>query len=900
MRLRSILAAGAASISMAVTLATPAHAQSTGSIEVDKEIVVTAAKSGTTKGVEGVVTPSGSKSRQVLTQEFISNQRAGQSINDIINMVPGVSFQNNDPYGGSGGTMSIRGFDSSRISQTFDGIPLNDTGNYALYSQQQLDPELIDQVNVNLGTTDVDSPTAAASGSTVNYRTRNPTDDFHARLQGSIGEYGFFRYFGVIDTGIFTSFGTKAWIAMSHAQNYNPYQHSSATSKFQYNAKIYQPIGSNGDFISIAGHWNRGRNNNFSSVPLRTDTVQSALNPAARVVGSGSGNRFPLNAGEANYNIGACTVAAANAGVADTPNTCGTLFDQNFNPSDTGNIRINSRFTLADHLILTIDPSFQYVKANGGTGAVKGNEGFYTKAPSGTNPGTVPIFGYIGGQPYFGGVDLNGDGDVLDTSTYASNKALSNTARGVEVYAPSETRTRRWGVIANLIWNPVPGQTLRLNYSHDYGNHKQTGEVTALRIDGKTGSFFPIDNPILDATGKPMQKRNRQSFAILDQVAGEYVGKFFDNALTINAGVRSPWFTRKLNNYCVTEAGGTFVDCFNDPASQAAFLAANPTYIPPTSRTIKFHKLLPTAGINYDVNAHASIYASYTKGLQVPGTDNLYQSLGYAAGAAQPVPETTDNFDLGLRFRSGKIQAQLAGWYTVFKNRLASSYDPVNDITIYRNLGLVHKYGIDGSVMYAPTESISLYAFGSVLKSKILNNVQAGICSTAQVTDGASTGIGTCTAAGQPIYALTAGKREAGSPTYMVGGRAEGRYGPVQLGIQIKRTGSRYVNDQNTPIYQCATATSNNSLSNGTCLKANTLYKVYGSKASGYTTVDLDAKVKLGFVGLNDTTFLQINVTNLFNEFYVAGFTGNSANTAIPFAYIGAPRTVSGTFSMGF
>ncbi|MEI9926858.1 MAG: TonB-dependent receptor plug domain-containing protein [Sphingomonas sp.] len=34
------------------------------------------------------------------------------------------------PFGSAGGTLTIRGFDSSRISLTFDGIPLNDTGNY--------------------------------------------------------------------------------------------------------------------------------------------------------------------------------------------------------------------------------------------------------------------------------------------------------------------------------------------------------------------------------------------------------------------------------------------------------------------------------------------------------------------------------------------------------------------------------------------------------------------------------------------------------------------------------------------------------------------------------------------------------------------------------------------------
>ena len=39
---------------------------------------------------------------------------------------------------------------------TFDGVPLNDSGNYAIFPNQFLDPELVEQVNVNLGATDVD------------------------------------------------------------------------------------------------------------------------------------------------------------------------------------------------------------------------------------------------------------------------------------------------------------------------------------------------------------------------------------------------------------------------------------------------------------------------------------------------------------------------------------------------------------------------------------------------------------------------------------------------------------------------------------------------------------------------------------------------------------------------
>jgi iron complex outermembrane receptor protein len=868
------------------------YAQSTGTVTTEEQIVVTGARA---KGVDGIQAPEGVKSRAVLTQEFIAHQRPGQTINDTINMLPGVSFQNQDPYGSSGGTLNIRGFDASRISQTFDGLPLNDTGNYALYSNQQLDPELIEQVNVNLGTTDVDSPTAAATGSTVNYRSINPTTEAHARMVGSLGEWDYRRIFGIVNTGNLTPWGTRAWLAASYSTNENPFQKTSHVHKQQYNAKIYQPIGSGGDFVSVAGHWNANRNRNFASVPLRIDTTASPTNLTPRVVGSGSANRFPISKDERDYTLPPCNTDTPQTGVADVPTTCGTAFDYSYNPSNTGNIRINSRFSIMDNLILTVDPSFQYVKANGGNSAVKGNEGFYSKAGI-----SGPIFGYIGGQPYFGGVDLNGDTDVIDTPTISGTGALTNTTRGVEVYAPSHTETHRYGVIANLIYTFSPGQTVRLNYSHDYGRHRQTGAVSTLRTNGLTTQYFPIDDPLLDASGLPIEKRNRKSFAILDQVSGEYRGRFFDK-LNVNVGVRAPWFKRDLNNYCVTEAGGTFVDCFNDAASQAAFLALNPTYTPPTHRVFKYHKLLPTGGFSYEFLPRMAVYGSYTKGFQVPGTDNLYQSLGFAPGAASPKPETTDNFDGGVRYTSSKIQAQLAGWYTIFNNRLASSFNPELDVTIYRNLGTVHKYGLDGQIAYKPIPPLTLYAFGSVLKSKILDNVQAGECNAAQVTAGSSAGVGTCTTVGQPIYYLTKGKREGGAPTYLLGGRVEFSSGPVVLGAQVKRTGPRYVNDQNVPIFQCT-----GSLNNGSCIAPNALFQVYPSKTPAYTLVDLDARINIGKIlpGLSaetaKTTYLQVNVTNLFDKLFVAGFTPNTANTSIPFAYIGTPRTVSAAISIGF
>ncbi|MDB5722765.1 MAG: TonB-dependent receptor [Alphaproteobacteria bacterium] len=866
----------------ALVLPSMALAQSTGTTEMETKdtIVVTGTRQ---QAVDGVQVPDTSKTRQVLTSEFIQRQVPGQSVDEIINMMPGVSFQNNDPFGASGGTLSIRGFDATRISQTIDGIPVNDTGNYSIYSGQQLDPELIERIDVSLGSTDVDSPTASATGSTVNYRSRIPTDDFHVRLQGSVGSYAFMRLFGVLDTGIFTPFGTKAWISGSQTSYENPYNRNSKLLKDQFNAKVYQPIGSGRDFISAAFQYNRGRNNNFSSGVLRTDPTvltvsgtspKQVLNSVPRLVGTGSTNRFPLTRGERAYDQGSCQTDTPQAGVADAPNTCGTAFDYSYNPNDIRNIRVNSRFTLADGLVLTVDPSYQYTRANGGASAVIGNEKGFTKAASGGNPAiTTPIFGFIGGRPYFG-TDLNGDGDLLDT---------------VEVYSPSQTETKRFIVISSLRWDVTDTQTLRLSYTYDHGHHRQTGESGFLGQNGYALSLFPVDNPIVGINGIVPQKRDRLSYAILNKISGDYRGEFFDSRLTINAGIAAPFFKRDLNNHCVTEnTGNGFIDCIPDAASQAAFLAANPTYQPPQHRVIKYNRILPNGGFTYDLVSNLSVYANYAKGLQVASTDNLYNSFSFpvTSDAAKPKPETTDNIDGGLRYRSSKVQAQLAAWYTFYKNRLASAYDPELDQTVYRNLGTVHKHGFDGSIAYQPIEQLSVYAFGSYLKSKIIDDVINGECTAAQATAHTSG----CQLAGDPIFAATAGRRESGSPTYTFGGRIEGKLGPVELGVQAKRTGPRFINDVNLPVVQSYTL-------NGVV----TTYQVYGAKTPAYTLVDLDARVGLGWLGVkDDRTYVQFNVTNVFDKLYVGGFSGNLSNATVRNAFIGSPRAYSATLVVGF
>ena len=741
-----------------------------------------------------------------------------------------------------------------------------------------LDPELIDNVNVNLGSTDVDSPTASATGSTVNYRSRDPSKDFHARLLGSAGDFGFMRIFGVVDTGNLTKDGLRAWLSASSSTNNMFSGGVGQIDKKQYNFKIVQPLGDNGDYITLAGHWNRNRNNMSPSIYLINE------NYGTKSVGSANSNRYPTNWSEAYYNVGTCTTPSGITGTADKAGTCGTLWEYRYNPSDTGNLRMNMRFTLSDKLLLTIDPSVQYVKANGG-GTVTGREGV-------AMVGGQPYTGFINGVYWFGR-DLNRDGDTADTCISTATGACANTTpaqkavngAGVTLLAPSQTQTWRLGVNASLRYAINEQNSLRINYTYDRGRHHQTGELGYLTPNGFGATPFPVDSPILDASGNPIEKRNRLSYAILHQVSGEYAGRLLDNRLDVVLGLRAPFLRRDLTNYCFTTSSAGYVDCLGNASMNAAYAAFSPSYSAPQTRVIDYNRVLPNAGFTFKLMPAMSIFANYAKGFQVPGTDNLYNAFYFAANTeqARPAPETTDNFDVGVRYRSGKVMAQLSGWYTLFHNRLASAYDQDLQATIYRNLGTVKKYGFDANVSYAPNKNIAVYGFVSLLKSHIDANVDAGKCATASNLAALAVGGLVCT--GTEAYDQTAGKRESAAPVSTMGAKLEGHVSLFDLSATVKRTGERYVNDQNLPFYVGTT-------------------KVFEATAPAYTTVDLMARANLTALGAPKNTYFQMNVINLFNTLYVGGFAGTSAAYFASYpsttAYLPLPRTITGSVSVAF
>lgn len=806
-----------------------ASAQSTGTAAVEIEEVVVTGQRGP-RNIDGLaVAENIAKTRNSITQEFISSQAAGQTILQTLNLTPGLSFTNADPYGSSGGNIRLRGFDGNRVSLTFDGIPLNDTGNYATYTNQQLDPELIERASVNTGSTDVDSPTASATGGTINYVTRRPANDFGGWIQGSLGDFNYRRIMGLVDTGEFGPWGTSAWVAVSH-QEYDKFKGLGDLRKTQYNARIHQPLGDNGDFVALSGHYNVNRNNNYNGPNLMT--ADGSILSDVETSPFGWGVDF-----DRTY-----VAPTVTAGVADNDVNGSNYWGLRINPSNTGNIRGNSRFTLREGLILTVDPSFQYTLANGG-----GQQTVLSETDA-----------RLRGTHATGGVDLNGDGDILDR---------------VRVMTPSNTNTHRYGLNSSLIWDLNDNHRLRAAYALDWGRHRQTGDFgfidfsnpDAPRFVDVFGGRNEEDNRVVNLDGYALQNRDRKSIASLNQFSLEYRGRFLEEALTINLGVRAPFFERELNQYCFTQNGSSNVLCTSETPSETLangnvlFASRGTTqYIAPYSRTVKYDDILPNVGATYRFGEGHAVYGSYSESLSAPRTDSLYAVRRMADGSvANPTvqPETSSNIDFGYRYATRTIVANASVFYNEFDNRIVSTWDEELGQYVDRNVGAVETTGFEASVGWSPIEALSLYGSMTLTNSELQDDYIYN-------------------AAGEVLQ--TKGKKQVETPEQMYSLRASYQFNDVfSAGIQGKYTGERWVTDVND------------------------------LKVDAYTVVDLDARFDFDTLGLPGT-YLQVNVTNLLDEQYYSnlGTRGSATPGALgysrPFAGIGAPRTVMASLRYSF
>ncbi|MBV8683261.1 MAG: TonB-dependent receptor, partial [Caulobacteraceae bacterium] len=437
------------------------------------------------------------------------------------------------------------------------------------------------------------------------------------------------------------------------------------------------------------------------------------------------------------------------------------------------------------------------------------------------------------------GVDLNGDGDCLDT---------------VRVFVPSLTHTQRITVNTSLIWDINKDNLIQFAYAYDHGHHRQTGEAGFLNPDGTPVSVYGgyDSTPVLGADGSAYRGRDRLSIAILNQFSAEYVGKFFDEHLRVDLGVRDPHFSRDLNQYCWTSA----VNGFSVYCTTGTPIA--PYTIPPFHAHVNFTKPLPNVGLSWHFDPSNMAYFSYTQEFSAPRTDDLYTVStigGTGVNIDNVQPETSTTYEIGYRYQASWLLGSVALWDSEYHNRIVSTFNPDTDLSEDRNVGAVTFRGVDAQIGAKPIAHMTALATLEYMHSRVDDNVLFN---------------------GAGLIEPLAGKELVETPDLTLGGRVTYDWSWFSLGLQGKYTGSRWVTDLND------------------------------LKVAGYTVWDLDARVKLD--RYLPGSYIQLNVQNLFNAKYYGSLAGTqpTANTASafygsqPYAYQGAPRTVVVTLHTAF
>jgi len=248
------LIAGVATAVLLSALAAAAHAS-----EVDAAV---APADGAE--VEAIVVYGQGQSRQVqtLNNEQFALEAAGTSPLKAIDRLPGVTFQSADPFGAYewSARISIRGFDQNRLGFTLDGIPLGDMsyGNYnGLHISRAATNENLGRIELAQGAGSLATASSSNLGGTLQFFTRDPSEDFHVQTDVTAGSENTIRGFARIDTGAIAALGGLRGYASVISQNADKWKGGGEQKQFQYDIKAVLPLGDDGSLTAFFNHSER-------------------------------------------------------------------------------------------------------------------------------------------------------------------------------------------------------------------------------------------------------------------------------------------------------------------------------------------------------------------------------------------------------------------------------------------------------------------------------------------------------------------------------------------------------------------------------------------------------------------------------------------------------------------
>ncbi|WPN52212.1 TonB-dependent receptor [Pseudomonas sp. P9_2] len=409
-----------------------------------------------TIGVQGKASAGGGymvpeesiKGRSTVTKEALDKQAATGNAIDKLKYTPGLNISSEDNTGLSGFRFTMRGMNSDQVGMSVDGMPINDSGNYALYSNLLGDPENIDQIFVTQGASEADGPHIGSSGGNIGIVTIRPTKETGAFVKQVVGSNATRKTFARLNTGEIN--GLSNWLSVSHTEG-QMWRGSGAVRADKVEWNSFFDAG-NGNTANLILKYHEQDNNSYSQL-TKAQFQQNGRKydpyPATPSVGSNG-----------KYN---------------------SYYALAQNPFQTFTAVLNTQFKLADNLALSVIPYYYWGNGSGvGSSAYALNRG--------SNQGGVF--------------------DLGNLPTAAQYNADGTPNSGV-YYRPSRTQTWRPGITTKLTWD-LGDHSLQFGYWYERARQSQTQPFIPLKSNGKPVDTWPDSNSaIVDANGNQVQGRDR-------------------------------------------------------------------------------------------------------------------------------------------------------------------------------------------------------------------------------------------------------------------------------------------------------------------------------------------------------------------------------------------------------
>ena len=678
------------------------------------EVVITGKK----LGMGLMVAEDAPKARSTITSEELEKQRPTGNAYEALEMLPSVNSYNYDATGLFGGGLTLRGFNSDQIGATINGVPVNDSGNFAVFPQEYVDQENTCSEFVTQGSTDVDSPQVGASGGNFGIITCNPENVQRVRIMQTLGQLSMHKTFVRYDTGLLSDKRSKAFISYSRAEA-DKWKGKGGAERDHIDAGVNYDW-DRFNYVHATILYNQALNNNINNLTLTEINTKGYYSDYSDTF---IGHVTPVK------------------GTAQTDATQSPAFYRlASNPFKNAIASATAKFRLSENTDIKIVPYFWYGFGTGGSQqSVKSESKFLNTT---TNKLTAAV-------------DLNGDGDTLDSVIVANS---------------SVTRTKRPGVTMSVT-HTIGQNEILAGAWYERANHRQTGPSVPVLADGTPVDYYLQDNQILRPDGSPVESRDNLTISTAYQFFAQDTLSMMDDKLKINVGVRTPHVKRDVTNY--SSEGN-----------------ANATY----NITRTYKGVLPQLGARYRITNDDQLFASVAKNTKAP-PNFVFTNVGTNVKIVNGLPvlsgdveqESSWNTDIGYRHQDNRFIATVTAFGVNFKNRQATYFDPVANASYYTNVGDVKSHGLEVEMNNMPINGWSLYGSVGYLKTEIQNNLLVSV-PTAVSPALQLTGI-----------LPTAGKQLPGSPRLKAGVSIEYSQNAFWARLKAKATSnqqSTFANDE--------------------------------------------------------------------------------------------------------